>query len=183
MLFGRRILDRLHSTVPIDILIDDAQPIYKEANSLERYQILEGQNPKIRVLLLSMYSDRPDAYTPLDFPNTLELEYLRLRRIEFDEFVNRFIMLVHDNEGFGITIPTCVCDAIFNSTTGYPQLVKETLKCLKDHFRCNQFTDVSMLYYLVSSDYLFRIKELRVFDAFRNFDMTEECCISERCLL
>ena len=74
---------------------------------------------------------RDDLYIPIEFPSALGLEWLRLKRTEFDQLVESFINFVFDLDDFEFTI---VRDAISNFTAGHPHLVRETLNILKDEF-------------------------------------------------
>ena len=172
-------------TVPTDILIDQAQNLYGKADFFWRdiKGLLHNPNPNLRVLLISMYSDRlgvmrDDLYIPIDFPSALGLEWLRLKRAEFDQLVESFINFVFDSDDVEFTIPINVRDAIFNFTAGHPHVVRETLHILKDHsrrhLRRTDFKDSDMLFYLLSNEYNSRIQNLRVFDALGNLEMTND---------
>ena len=167
-------------TVPTDIFIDEAQILYGKADFfwVDIKGLLDDPNPNIRVLLLSMYSDRlgvmmGDYYTPIDFPYALGLECLHLKRTEFDQLVANFINFVFDEDEVKLTIPTNMRDAIFNFRAGHPQLLRRSLELLTDHFRRTDSVS-DMLYYLASDHYYSSITQLRIFDAFQNLEMTDD---------
>ena len=167
-------------TVPTDILIDEAQTFYGKANFFWRdiKGLVDHANPNLRVLLsMCSYRARGDDHYPHnihDVPYELGLNCLRLKWIEFDQLVEHFINFVHKADHFELTIPMTVRDVIFNITAGHPHIVRKTLEILKDHFRHTDFKDSDMLNYLSSHEYYFAIKDLHVFDALRNLEMTND---------
>ena len=92
------------STVPTDILIDEVQILYGNPNFFLRdiKDLVDHPNPNIRVLL-NMCSYRPrgvDHYPPFDFPTLFGLEWLCLKRTEFDQLVENFINFVFAADNF-----------------------------------------------------------------------------------
>src|SRR6266511_1620665 len=89
---GRSWTDYIYGNEPMDILIDEAQMLYGHVpffwNNLKGLMQRASHNkkPLLRVLLLSMYGEPRNSgnnSTPIDFPVTLGLEYLRLSRVEY----------------------------------------------------------------------------------------------------
>ncbi|KAF8426731.1 hypothetical protein EV426DRAFT_687743 [Tirmania nivea] len=164
---------------PIDIFIDEAQIAYGTAKYFwgRIKDLLTVPNDNVRILLLSMYSDRPgvigNTRTPIDFPNALGLETLCLTQEEFDILIDRYIEYICSIDICRLSIPQDIRDAIFSCTGGYPSLVHETLKSLYGHFRRNGSRIDDMLHHLVSKKFFFAINSLRVFDAIVKLEMTD----------
>ncbi|RUS18263.1 hypothetical protein BC937DRAFT_88980, partial [Endogone sp. FLAS-F59071] len=162
---GRPWTECLNSQTQLDILIDEAQILYSGADFFWQYVKKQQQaaicNFNVRMLLLSMYDDHPDATTatPVKFNEALGLDDLRLPRSEFDELVTNFTVI----NNIPITIPPAVCDVIFNMTMGHPGLVRHTLRLLWDKHRRDFSSTSAMLRYLTSSEYFRAVMDTRAF--------------------
>jgi hypothetical protein len=81
-------------TIPIKIIIDEAQVIYNTATSFWgslKFIVSDLCSQNLRILLLSTYHLTYNIGTPMTFPDALLLSSLRLTRNEFAQLVSNYV--------------------------------------------------------------------------------------------
>ncbi|CAG8626958.1 908_t:CDS:1 [Paraglomus occultum] len=180
----------LSHTSPTDIIIDECQVLYDQAEFFwallkDRFDhpiyYPNSTLPSLCILLLSMYEDCLGAgsKTPLDFPDKLGLDDLCLTHAEFNHIVGKFTHNALEEHDFEFVIEEDVTNAILTSTRGHASLVMCTLELLQNYCQRNQYkpenkSTEKMLTYMVSPGYFATLQETRVLDWIKALKLTKD---------
>ena len=149
------------------VIVDEAQVIYGSApffwGALKNIQLTQSKS-NLHVLLLSMYDITNIAMlpTPLDFPNALGLDALRIGYEDLQEVVSRFVAIRRDREhNTKFSVPLEVQQAIYNLSAGHVGMCRIALLSLVHCFKDGS-TAIEMLRYLTSPEFRHSLCNTRV---------------------